>query len=112
MSMGPVEDATEKQAWENVEVFIKDTRLNGVEFGRHPEAKDGDGGRFSYVLRLGDRSCEVAMPGIPTEKVRWLDRDGQNIWHFPRLYVNGSSWAWKFAVSQVREALTGEDDDE
>jgi hypothetical protein len=106
-SSGPVADATEANAWKNVEIFVADMHLAGVTFGRDPDTKDGEDGRFAYVLRLGDRTCTIDMPGLPTENVRFLDSEGQNIWHFPRLYVQGSSWVWKFALPTARRWLTG-----
>jgi hypothetical protein len=33
------------------------------------------------------------------EKVRYLDSENQDIFNFPRLYVDGSSWVWKYALN-------------
>ena len=46
-----------------------------------------------------ERTIEIQMPGLPVDRVRFLDEDGQNIWDFPRLYVDDSSWVWKYALS-------------
>jgi hypothetical protein len=45
------------------------------------------------------RSIEIQMPGLPVERVRYMGETGQNIWDFPRLYVDDSSWIWQFALS-------------
>jgi len=42
---------------------------------------------------------EVEMPGLPLDKVRYVSDEGQNIWDFPRLYVDGSSWVWEYSFS-------------
>jgi hypothetical protein len=47
------------------------------------------------------------MPGLPVEQVRYMGESGQNIWDFPRLYVDDSSWIWEFALSSCEP-----DDDE
>jgi hypothetical protein len=107
---GPVEDATEALAVEAMRQFVIDT---GAEsFARCPEHHDDDG-RFAFAvykrLPSGEvRRFEVDIPGLPLDRVRYVDAPGQNIWHFPRLYVDGSSWVWKFAVSCVKHA--GEDE--
>jgi hypothetical protein len=41
--------------------------------------------------------------------LRFTGAADQNIWDFPRLYVNGSSWVWIYAVGSVADALHGED---
>ena len=47
------------------------------------------------------------MPGIPTERVRYLGDPGQNIWDYPRLYVNGESGVWSIALG-----ISGPEDDD
>jgi hypothetical protein len=96
---GPVEGATLADAEANVVQLIKDS-------GRPFEARPTGGeyrGRFTFELRVGDESREVDMPGLPLERVRFVGADDQNIWHFPRLYVDGSSWVWCYAVGILAE---------
>lgn len=99
---GPVPDASEAHAATNVTVFGDDLRRAGIvvaSCSRTPDADYGEG-RFAFTLTTDDgRSIEIQMPGLPVEQVRFLGEDGQNIWDFPRLYVDGSSWVWKFALS-------------
>lgn len=101
---GPLENASEAKATENIAQFCYDI-MDGIAYERAPE-EDSEG-RFGYRLTLEGRSCVVEMPGIDTDKVRWLDKPGQNIWDFPRLYVDGSSWVWGFAVGMAGDKLTG-----
>lgn len=67
-----------------------------------------ESGRFGFRLRLGKRGATVLMPGCALKRVRFVSGDGQNPWHFPRLYVNWNSWLWEFAVSDALEELVGE----
>ncbi len=47
------------------------------------------------------------MPGIPLSEVRYVK--GLNAWLFPRLYVDGSSWLWEFAINMARGDLADPD---
>lgn len=109
---GPCPGATEANAATNVVQLIVDAGLDPDEVGveRHPEGDDE--GRFSFLLTLGGYQSEVDMPGWPLEQVRWLDHDSGNIWNFPRLYVDGGSWVWKFATGFVGADLRGEYEDD
>ncbi len=74
-----------------------------------------DDGRYPYkIIRVVRRrraagvrkySVLVGMPGVRLERVRILENDGQNAWDFPRLYIDGNSWLWHFAVNSVCRAL-------
>jgi hypothetical protein len=90
---GPVDDSTRENADKNMVAFQADTNSDSFEFVRAE-----DDGRFAYTLKRGDQTAEIEMPGLPLDEVRYLGPP-QNIWHFPRLYVNGSSWVWKYAMS-------------
>jgi hypothetical protein len=100
---GPVEDADENYARMNVRAFIRDLELDGVWFRRYVRADRGDG-RFCYRLYKGEQKCEILVPGLPLKQVRF--QDGLDPWDFPRLYVDGSSWLWIYAVGRARHALT------
>mgnify|MGYP001585291590 CR=1 FL=1 len=100
---GPVASATSDNATCNMGVFTDDLRANGIDvdtFIRRAASDYGDG-RYAYEISFADgRTVEVQMPGLPVEQVRWLAEPDQNIWDFPRLYVDGNSWVWKYALSQ------------
>jgi hypothetical protein len=97
---GPVLGASEEHAAANITVFADDLRRAGLGVDGCTRTPDADGeGRYAFTLTMTDgRSIEIQMPGLPVDRVRYLGTDGQNIWHFPRLYVGGSSWVWKFAL--------------
>lgn len=62
-------------------------------------------GRYAFVLLDYDNHTfhEIQMPGLPLSKVRYMQEEGQNIWDFPRLYIDDSSWIWSIAVGILRE---------
>jgi hypothetical protein len=98
---GPVDATSEDNATCNMGVFTDDLRAMGldVETFIRRQASDYGDGRYAYDVVFGDgRSVEIQMPGLPVEQVRYLG-EPQNIWDFPRLYVDDSSWVWKFALS-------------
>lgn len=99
---GPVERATEQNAINNMGAFTADLRERGIDvdtFTRRPNADYGDG-RYAFSVHVGDGlTTEVQMPGLPLDQVRWLGAEGQDIWQFPRLYVDDSSWIWYFALN-------------
>lgn len=57
---------------------------------------------FDVTLEGCDRPLPILMPGTPAKQ--WKD----SLW---RLYVDGNSWMWKYAVSTVREHGDGEEDE-
>lgn len=107
---GPVERAYAKEAWKNIRAFRRDLGFTNprVTIERVADWDEGDG-RYGFRLVRGIRSCEVDMPGWPLERVRWMRRPEQNIWHFPRLYVEGSSWVWFYALSEAQRTLRDHD---
>lgn len=87
----------------NMRVFAKD--VGGGSFEYTPKL-DGEG-RYGFVLGRDGRKVEVLMPGVALSRVRYMDEKDQNIWHFPRLYIDGDSWVWLYAVGAARDALEG-----
>lgn len=98
---GPVPGADEPTARANMQALATDLLEHKVyltSVNRADELDDGQG-RYGYRCGTGDgRTLEIRMPGIPVDQVRYTGADGQDIWDFPRLYVDGSSWIWKFAL--------------
>lgn len=99
---GPVANSSEDLAAENMKQFSIDCKAEGLSFKRVPE-KDYGEGRFAFEITNGIRTYEIQMPGIHLDQVRYTGAADQNIWNFPRLYVDGSSWVWKFAVQDSPE---------
>ena len=94
---GPVSNSSEENAIENIKHFIVDNSVAGVSWIRIPNQDYGEG-RYAFLLWKENICHEIQMPGIPLECVRYLGNGNQNIWDYPRLYVDGSSWVWKFAI--------------
>lgn len=112
----PVPEATLKDATANMDQFVAEIstghQIRRVETKHVPEL-DYDG-RFGFVASVylsdtdvPDLALEVRMPGLPLEKVNFGARPEDNLFAFPRLYLNKQSWAWIFAVDVAR-ALIGE----
>jgi len=94
----PVLDATEDQAKVNMVQFLTDshvTRKSHLGLFRRPDQDYGNG-RFAFEVCHPEYSVGVIvqMPGAPLDKVRYMMIRGQNIWNFPRLYVNDLSLVW------------------
>ncbi|WP_020118843.1 hypothetical protein [Streptomyces canus] len=94
---GPVPDATEEQATANTAAFVDELRtsysVNVVSFVRAATSDYGEG-RWAFELLTDDeRRIEVQMPGAPLKQVRE---------EWTRLYVDGSSWYWEYALRQCR----------
>lgn len=121
---GPVYGAEYEDARKNIDVLIKDAGFDPEQCeiihpevetcptcGHTPPALDYDG-RYHFDIKLNGRTCEVDMPGLPIDQVRWQKKPYQNIWDFPRLYVDGSSWVWLYATNAVEGHLSGRYDAE
>ena len=107
---GPVTGRTNiRSACRNVRVFADDVRSLGVPVRKLTVVGRLDEGRLRAFLRSGRRTVEIEMPGLPIDRVRWLSSK-QDIWQFPRLYVNSGSWVWKFAVDIAAFELSGRTD--
>ena len=104
---GPVRGASSEDAESNIITFMAEV---GADRYRGPLSEDE--GRYEFELGKDARTVLVEMPGLPLDEVRYLGTDDQDIWDFPRLYVDGSSWVWCFAVDSARAVLSGEDEDE
>ena len=92
---GAVQNGSKEQSEINVKQFIADLGINGnYEF-----VKVEDDGRHTYKVWDENHNHEIEMPAIPLENVRYLGVEGQRIFDFPRLYVDGSSWVWKYALN-------------
>jgi len=105
---GPVENASEFEAAESIRHFAIDCGEN-IKVLRVSD--EDDRGRFGFLLWDKNRCALIQMPGLPLERVRYMG-EPQNIYDFPRLYVDGSSWTWVFAINTARSALGIETSDD
>ena len=95
---GAVDGATLENATENMKQFIDDSEVKGATFHKAIYEPDYGDGRCSFDVVWKGRVINIQMPGLPLDQVRFMDSDTQNIWDFPRLYVDHSSWVWKYAI--------------
>lgn len=102
---GPVQNygrPLAKHAVANMRAFRRDCGLPLAKFWRHGRIENG---RYPFRMKHGSKTVEIDMPGLPLKSVRYLGGPDQNAWHFPRLYIAGSSWLWTFAVPSAMEEL-------
>jgi hypothetical protein len=109
---GPVPDGPLELAEQSIKEFISQLDLPREVFC-HPKPKDNWSGRLAYELSYNGgeippvwRTCSVLMPCMSPDDLQ------QGAWKAPRLYVDGNSWLWEFALSQARHCLTLHPDDE
>lgn len=110
----PVEDATLENAERAMSAFVRElNEATGLTltYERHGVGGNEDhGGRFAFTLydewdptiaaiRIDMPGCD---PAITMSSTPWVS---------PRMYVDGDSWLWTFAVRVTRRELMGEDDD-
>lgn len=98
-----------RDAWKNIRRFRRDLNARHVRIVR---VSGGDEeGRYLFRLeRIEGRRrlvCDVLMPGLRLEAVRYRENTADNAWHFPRLLTGpyGSSWLWPFALCDVATDL-------
>lgn len=95
------EGGTEEQAMENMHHFIADCSIKDLKFVR--VSQDDDYGRFAFIVykdfKYGDaKAFLIHMPGWKLDKVRFMGKENQNPFEFPRLFKNHSSWLWSYAL--------------
>ena len=106
----PLQEGTysPEMALSNLLTFIMDLEhiqnLKATDPRVDPEA-DNDDGRFGFLIDVDGVAVTVGMPGWPLDEVRYLAHDDQDIWDFPRLWVDGSSWLWNYALSAVESTV-------
>ena len=104
---GSISRGTEANAASNMTQFVEDCTARGLQFERVHDKDLGDG-RYSFRIYQGTRSQLVRMPGLPLEQVRCVgsvDPSG-----YPRLYLDGNSYWWRYAVMLVMFPGEGSDD--
>lgn len=91
----------------NIEAFIKELSMAEPRVAVTMLSPEHDGtGRYQFELHRGIRMVDVDMPGLPLGEVRCTKGDRLVP---PRLYVDGSSWMWCYALGFARTALVDHD---
>ena len=101
------DSVTFRDAASNILALIADVG-SGLHLVSGYEDAD-ESGRYAFVLARQDKAeVAVEMPGLPLELIRY-EQDKASALMFPRLYVDGSSRWWPFAISELREFVADED---
>lgn len=120
---GPVRNATLQNAEANISQLVRDIieRLprdlatTSIRATRDADQDRADDGRYGFTIAVCltsadnityETSLSVEMPGLPLEAVNFGARDDDNPWNFPRLYLDGSSWLWRYALELIHEPAT------
>jgi hypothetical protein len=99
-----IREADKKLAKLGIAQFVTDLDLGALKVKRD---KKGDcDGWFGFKVKSKRASISVLVPGIPMEQMRRMERD-DSAWNFRRLYVEGSSWLWNYALERAKEELGG-----
>lgn len=106
---GPVADDTcLDHAIANITTFIKELDMKDPPVSVTMRSPGHDGtGRYQFDLHRGIRSADVDMPGLPLDEVRCTEDSMPR--GCPRLYVDGNSWWWCYALDMARTALADHD---
>lgn len=88
--------------------FMEELELKNPPVAVTMQSPQHDGtGRYQFNLHRGIRAIPVDMPGLPLDEVRCTDTYRPP--KCPRMYVDGNSWLWCFALSIARECLEDHD---
>src|SRR4029077_1378382 len=90
-------DVCRDHAIANIAVFIEELYMKDPPVAVTMRARKHDGtGRYQFNLHRGICTVKVDMPGLPLDEVR-CTKDFMPS-GCPRLYVDGNSWWWCFAL--------------
>lgn len=101
-----IEDSCVEGARINMNQLVIDCNFHLTDVTIHEIQGGHRGGRFRFsVSRIGYNGVIIDMPGCKLDSVRYMGFDYQDIWDFPRLYIDGSSYVWKYVIGLMREDL-------
>lgn len=109
----PVANTTLENAMANMRMLVADINSEHRVEWLHDSNNDYGEGRYCFLLLDYDNHTfhEIQMPGTPLSKVRYMQEEGQNIWDFPRLYIDDGSWIWFVAVDILKREFSKEEDE-
>lgn len=91
--IGNVRGATRKLALEAFELFAREVGASKYE----TKKKLADDGRLDGTLWVGRRKVTLCMPGVSMAVLQ-----SEDVFVQPRLFVNGNSYYWNFALDVAR----------
>jgi hypothetical protein len=96
LGSGHVPCARKRWALGNAKALARDvgSRARVATHGK----REGDG-RWCFTVQRASKRVRVSVPGCSRAVVTAHDPFA------PRIYVDGNSWRWPFAVSVLRDAL-------
>jgi hypothetical protein len=93
---GMIERSSEAAAAVAAELLRAEAACDSCRMVGH----DGSG-RFDFVFLKNGQAVTVSIPGVPLEHLRF--ESGLNPFDFRRIYVDGNSWLWPYAVKWIRD---------
>jgi hypothetical protein len=66
------------------------------------------GGLYGFDVVYDSVAVPVLMPGLPVEHLRYVPGRSEKAGEFHRLYIDGGSWLWPFALQICAETGAGE----
>ncbi len=93
---GPVEEHNLDDATASIEELCKQLKPDfKEEITWELENEEDNNGRYEFYVTTPLKTHEVSMPGLPPDKMQL------GPFRSPRLYVDGSSWLWEFALNMI-----------
>lgn len=93
---------SEKNASKVATYITKDLGLNKINWEREKK-NDSEDGWYGFKFKGAGGSIDVTIPGINPDIVRMGEP-----WKSPRLYVDGSSWLYGYALGFIRDGIKKE----
>lgn len=98
----PIVKTTEDNAIKLAEYIAKDLKLDITNWQRNPKADDNQG-RYGFIFKGAGGKVDVDIPGIDPDITR-----KSMPFESPRLYVNGSSWLYGYALDFIYDGIKKE----
>ncbi len=92
-------ETTHQAALENLEQLLEEA---GGELVSIEDRLDHTGRLHARAIGPAGALHAIEMPGLPLAEVRFTREPGQNIWDYPRIFVDGDSWVWFYAVETIK----------
>ena len=101
---GHIQGAQERWAHSNLRALLREAAPEARMTRRSEGEEDGSGGRWLFEVTQGNKSVLVHSPGCPRSHCVFPPTAPDVLLPY-RFYVDGNSWMWPYAVSQIRDAL-------